>query len=139
MLYQKLLKEGKIKIHRASGEEIKDILGIADRDLSFAKESMAHNWDWAFTIAYNAALSASRAYMFKIGYRPSSAEGHKTVWSFMLLSFSEEHHDRIHFFNRMRVKRNKNLYDHAGLISETEGRQIICSAEKHIVAIKKVV
>jgi len=33
MPYQKLLKEGKIKIHHASGEEIKDILEIADRDL----------------------------------------------------------------------------------------------------------
>jgi len=139
MLYQKLLKEGKIKTHQATPEEIKDILAIADRDLSFAKKSMAYNWDWAFTIAYNAALSASRAYMFKVGYRPSSAEGHKTVWSFMLLTLSEEHHDRIHFFNRMRVKRNKNLYDHAGLISETEGRQIIRSAERHLTAIKEVV
>ena len=36
MPYQKLLKEGKIKIHHASGEEIKDILEIADRNLSFA-------------------------------------------------------------------------------------------------------
>jgi len=57
----------------------------------------------------------------------------------MLLSLSKEHHERIHFFNRMRVKRNKNLYDHAGLISETEGRQIIRSAEKYIAAIKKFV
>ena len=139
MPYQTLLKEGKIKIHHASSEEIKDILEIADRDLSFAKEAMAHNWDWAFTIAYNAALSASRAYMYKIGYRTSAAESHKTVWSFMLLTLSEEQHDRIHFFDRMRVKRNKNLYDHVGLISETEGRQIIRSAEKHIEAIRKLV
>lgn len=63
MPFQKLLKEGKIKAHTASEEEIKDILGVADRDLSFAKDSLGHNWDWAFAIAYNAALSASRAYM----------------------------------------------------------------------------
>jgi len=138
MPYQELLKEGKIKTHQASLEEIKDIIEIADRDLSFAKEAMSHNWDWAFTIAYNAALSASRAYMFKRGYRPSSAESHKTVWHFMLLSLSEEHHDSIQFFNRMRIKRNKNLYDHAGLISETESRQIIRSAEKYIAVIKKL-
>ena len=86
MSYQKLLKEEKIKVHQSSSEEIKDIIEIADRDLSFAKEAMAHNWDWAFTIAYNAALSASRAYMYKRGYRPSSAESHKTVWRFMLLA-----------------------------------------------------
>ena len=53
-------------------------------------------------------------------------------------ALSEDQHDRIHFFNHMRVKRNKNLYDHAGLISETEGRQIINSAEKHIEVIKKL-
>lgn len=43
MLYQELLKEGRIKVHQASPEEIKDIIEIADRDLSFAKEAMAHN------------------------------------------------------------------------------------------------
>jgi len=139
MPYQKLLREGKIKTHQATPEEIKDILEVADRDLKFAKNSMAYNWDWAFTIAYNAALSASRAYMYKLGYRPTSAESHKTVWRFMLSALSKEHHDRIHFFNRMRVKRNRNLYDQVGLISETEGRQIIRSAEKHIKVIKELI
>lgn len=139
MSYQRLLKEGKIKEHHATSEEIKDILEVANRDLNFAKQTMAHNWDWAFNIAYNAALSASRAYMYKEGYRPSSAESHKTIWSFMLLALPKEHHNRLHFFNRMRVKRNRNLYDQVGLISETEGRQIIRSAEKHIKAIKELI
>lgn len=138
MSYQRLLKEGKIKTHRATKEEIKDILEVADRDLKFAKETMAHNWDWAFAIAYNAVLSASRAYMHQEGFRPTASESHKTVWRFMLIAMQKEHHDRIHFFNRMRVKRNKNLYDQVGLISETEGKQIIRSAEKHIKAIKEI-
>jgi len=137
MSYQKLLKEGKIKTHRATKEEIKHILEVADRDLKFAKETMAHNWDWAFAIAYNAALSASRAYMYQEGYRPTSAESHKTVWRFMLTALPKENHERIIFFDRMRVKRNKNLYDQVGLISETEGRQIIQSAEKHINVVKE--
>lgn len=137
MSYQRLLKERKIKTHRATKEEIKDILEVADRDLKFAKEAMAHNWDWAFAIAYNAALSASRAYMYQEGYRPTSSESHKTVWRFMLVALPKENHDRIYFFDRMRVKRNKNLYDQVGLISETEGRQIIQSAEKHISAVKE--
>ncbi len=138
MSYQKLLKEGKIKPHRAMPEEIKDVLEVADRDLKFAKEAMAHNWDWAFAIAYNAALGASRAYMYEEGYRPASSESHKTVWQFMLLTLAKEYHDSIRFFDRMRVKRNKNLYDQIGLISETEGRQIIHSAEEHIKAVKKI-
>jgi len=137
--YQKLLREGKIKTHRASPEEIKEVLKVADRDWGFAKDSLAHNWDWAFTIAYNAALSASRAYMYRLGYRPSAAESHKTVWNFMLLSLPKEHHDRINFFNHMRVKRNRSQYDHVGLISETEVRQIIRSAEKHIEVIKELI
>ncbi len=53
LLYQKLLKASKIRIHHSSVAEIKDILAIADRDLNLAKKTMAHNWDWAFTIAYN--------------------------------------------------------------------------------------
>ncbi len=137
MSYQRLLKEGKIKTHRATAEEIKDVLEIADRDLKFAKETMTHNWDWAFVIAYNAALSASRAYMYQEGYRPVSSESHKTMWQFMLIALPKENHESIFFFDRMRVKRNKNLYDQTGLISETEGKQIIESAEKHINTVKE--
>ena len=139
MLYQELLKTGKIKEHRASKEEIKHVLEIADRDIEFAQQAMAHNWDWAFTIAYNAAISASRAYMYNLGYRPSAVEAHKTVWIFLLESLPEEYHKRIHFFNRMRIKRNKNLYDHVGLISETEVKQIIKSAQEHITLIKELI
>lgn len=139
MSYQKLLKEGKIKRHKASSEEIEHILEIADRDLNVAKQTMGLDWDWAFTIAYNAALSASRAYMYKLGYRTSSAEAHKTVWLFMLLCLGKEDHDRINFFNRMRIKRNKNIYDLVGIISETEVHQIVRLAEEHIRCIKHLI
>lgn len=139
MHYQNLLKENKIKLHKASSEEIKNVLEIANRDLSFAKQSMTNSWDWGFTIAYSAALSASRAYMYYLGYRPLAAESHKTVWQFMLLALPKEYHDRINFFNRMRIKRNKNLYDHIGLISETEVKQITDLTEKHINTIKELI
>ena len=138
MSYQKLLEEGKIKKHKASPDEIKHILEIADRDIEFAKHAMAHNWDWAFAIAYNSALSSARAYMYYRGYRASSGEGHKTVWAFLLVSLPKEYHDRVHFFDHMRSKRNKDLYDLAGLISETEVKQIIQAAEGHIKDIKNL-
>lgn len=139
MSYQDLLREGKIKPHQSFYEEIKSMLEVADRDINFAKQSIAHSWDWAFTIAYNASLSVSRAYMYHLGYRPSTPEGHKTVWRFMLLTLPKEYHDRINFFDHMRIKRHKNLYDHVGLISETEVRQIISSAEEYIKDIKELI
>lgn len=137
--YQRLLEENKIKEHKAARDEIESVLEIADRDLGFAKLAMAHNWDWAFTIAYNAAMSASRAYMYYTGYRSSSPESHKTVWKFMLLALPEEYHNRINFFDRMRIKRNRNLYEQAGLVSETELKQLLQSADEYIRNIKSFI
>ena len=44
---------------------------------------MGEDLDWVFTVAYNAALQAGRAFMFAKGYRPASAEGHKNTFAFL--------------------------------------------------------
>jgi hypothetical protein len=54
MTLTKWLENGWLRRHRTSREEIYDLLGIADRDLSDAKSTISA--DWRFGIAYNAAL-----------------------------------------------------------------------------------
>jgi uncharacterized protein (UPF0332 family) len=44
---------------------------------------LANDRDWAFTMAYNAILQATRALMFAKGFRPSGGEGqHKVAVKF---------------------------------------------------------
>jgi uncharacterized protein (UPF0332 family) len=93
------------------------------------------DWDWAFSISYNAALQASRAYMYSKGYRASSQEAHKTTFEFMKLSLEKGHEDLIGFFDRMRPKRNRAIYDTAGLITETEVKELLKKAKEFVAII----
>lgn len=71
--------------------------------------------------------------MFAEGYRTSSGEGqHKTVVQFAELALGRTFEEEVRFFEKMRVKRNRAVYDIAGIISETEARQAIEFAMKFI-------
>ena len=58
-----LLRKRKIYRHRATSDEIERTIQLADRDLRMARLTMAEDWDWTFSIAYNAVLQSARAYM----------------------------------------------------------------------------
>jgi len=64
MNYDKLLAD--YKIRKVEPKEFD--LSLAERDLESAKHSFdAEDYDWALSIAYNAALQAGRALMFHLG------------------------------------------------------------------------
>ena len=83
MSIDELLKKRKIFRHRASREEVKRLLELADRDIRMAKLTMAEDWDWAFSIAYNAVLQSARAFMYSRGFRPAAEQGHKNTFAFL--------------------------------------------------------
>lgn len=93
---------------------------------------MASDWDWGFAIAYNAVLQASRAYMFSQGFRPASVEGHKNTFAFMRQALGKDYDDLISYFDRMRSKRNRVIYDVAGIITETEARNLFSKAAEFV-------
>lgn len=138
MKYDDLLKSGKIKKQLISGSEIEWALSRAERDLKTARSVMAGDWDWGFAISYNAVLQASRAFMFAEGYRPASREGHKNTFAFMRLAMGKPYEDLITYFDRVRNKRNQTMYDVAGLISETEAKNLFKMAVDFVALIKKI-
>lgn len=71
--------------------------------------------------------------MFAEGYRTAGGEGqHKTVIQFAALAMGHDFDEEVRFFEVMRVKRNRAVYDTAGIISEEEARQAITFAAKFI-------
>ena len=124
-----LLRAGRIRRERISKAEIRRALERAERDLKVARKIMAEDWDWGFAVAYNAVLQASRAFMFARGYRPASAEGHKTTFAFVRATLGRGHESLITYFDRMRRKRNQAIYDVAGIITETEARALFAKAQ----------
>ena len=132
MRYDDLLRSGRIRREKVSPGEIRQVMERARRDLRTARKIMAEDWDWGFAVAYNAILQASRAYMFSLGYRASHAEGHKNTFAFMRAALGKCYEELITYFDRMRNKRNQALYDVAGLITETEARNLLARAVEFV-------
>jgi len=132
MKYDELLSSRRIHKQKVSRAAIKQALDRAQRDLRTAQMLMTQDWDWGFAVAYDAVLQVSRAYMFAQGFRPASNESHKNTFAFMRLAMGKDHEDLITYFDRMRNKRNQAIYDMAGLITETEARNILEKAESFV-------
>lgn len=139
MKYDELLKSGRIRKQKISPVEIERALERAERDIKTARLVMAGDWDWGFAVAYNAVLQASRAYMFAQGYRPTGAEGHKNTFAFMRLAMGKQYDDLITYFDRVRNKRNQAIYDVAGLITETEAKELFRQATDFVKLIRKMI
>ncbi len=73
-----------------------------------------------------------------VAARPRSGEGqHKTVIRFAEETIGLKFEDEILFFDKMRSKRNRLVYEISGIVSESEGKQAIGIAEKFVGIIKE--
>ncbi len=136
MNYDELLSSRRIRKEQVSPAEIEQALNRAERDLKTARVIMAQDWDWGFAVAYDAVLQASQAFMFAQGFRPASNESHKNTFAFMLIAMGKDHEDLMTYFDRMRNKRNRAIYEVAGLITETEAQNILEKAESFVALIR---
>lgn len=136
MAFEELLRQRRIHPHRATSEEITRLLALADRDIKMARRTMAEDWDWAFSIAYNAVLQSARAFMYSQGYRPATEQGHKNTFAFLRAALGDDFASLVGYFDRMRTKRNQAIYDVAGLVTEAEARAIFRKAVEFVKLIK---
>ena len=120
MAYEKLLKQGRIKKYDASEKEIQRLLEIAARDLSTARSMVSIDTDWAYNISYNAMLQSSRALMLRKGFRPRGSSQHATVVQFVSETMGEKYSEYVAFFDQMRRKRNRAVYEMTKLVGEKE-------------------
>lgn len=132
MAIEELIKEGSIHPFKATQGEIDRAVEIAQRDLALAEGILGESLDWTYSIAYNAVLQACRAYMFHLGYRPASAEAHKNTFEFMQFAVDEPSKKHVSYFDRVRRKRHRTLYDEVGLISEKEAKELLKRAKEFL-------
>jgi len=137
MKYDELLNSRRIRKEKASPAEIEHALDRAERDLKTARTLIEQDRDWSFTVAYDAVLQASRAYMFAQGFLPASSESHKNTFAFMRLAMGKDYEELMAYFDRMRNKRHQAIYEIAGLITETEARNILKKAESFVAIIRE--
>jgi uncharacterized protein (UPF0332 family) len=95
--------------------------------------------DWAYTIAYNSVLQASRALMMHDGFRPRGGEQHATVVEYIEERLGGSFGKQVHLFDQMRRKRHRVVYEVAGFISKTEAEQAINFAQSFIDQITEII
>jgi uncharacterized protein (UPF0332 family) len=138
MSIDRMVGEGRIHTFQATPEEIARVMGIARRDLAGAEKIIDQSLDLSYSIAYNAVLQACRAYMFHRGYRAASAEVHKATFEFMQLAADEPMRTTIDYFDRVRKKRHRVMYDEVGLVTEKEAQQLVAKAKEFVELVERL-
>ncbi|MBV5341264.1 MAG: hypothetical protein J0665_17190 [Deltaproteobacteria bacterium] len=124
MTLSKWVEYGWLRQHKTTRQEIADLLGIVDRDLSDAQTGRIST-DWQFGIAYNAALKLCTILLYAEGYRAGQGLQHyRTIQALPLILGRNREVDAA-YLDTCRVKRNTVEYDRIGATSDSEALELI--------------
>lgn len=122
------LDNGWLTQHETSTEEIRNLLGVADRDLRDCQAD-GLSADWRMNIAYNAALQVATAALAVCGYRASRDSHHYRVIQSLAYTIVAQK-ELIAQLDTFRKKRNIGGYEQAGLVSEAEAEEMVALAQR---------
>ena len=113
---------------------------LAERDIKTSKDIFDNkDYDWSFSIAYNAMLQAGRALMFSEGFRPKGEYKHISVIGFVEKRFGNSFADKVLFmFNKIRKKRHIVVYEQVNIISKNEAKTAVRIAEEFITKVREI-
>jgi uncharacterized protein (UPF0332 family) len=122
------LDNGWLVAHKTSPPEIKDLLSIADRDITDC-QSEGLSADWQMNIAYNAALQSATAALAATGYRATRDSHHYHVIQTLKFTIGLDT-KLVNKFDQFRKKRNIGGYERAGLVSDQEAKEMLALARQ---------
>lgn len=117
-------KNGWLRAHKPTKEEIQNLLEIVERDLNDATAKGISD-DWRFGIAYNAALKLCTILLHSSGYRPEKNLAHFRTLQSLPLILGNKHKSNADYLDACRKKRNETEYDFAGNVSEDEVEELM--------------
>ncbi len=140
MNLDELLSNKMIAKVASSRKQVEDIMKVAERDLKAAKDNLANGYaDWALNIGYNAMLQAGRVLMLSRGYRPVGEAKHVAVIEFVKSEYSKQIPAHVlYVFSKTRKKRHRAIYEEVEIVSDSEARTVITSAEQFVKAVKQI-
>ncbi|MCJ7458626.1 MAG: hypothetical protein MUP17_06520 [candidate division Zixibacteria bacterium] len=129
MNLKQLLNQGRLRLHKTSKEEIRNLLKVAKRDIDDSQVKGLSS-DRKFATAYNAVLQLATILIYCKGYKPYGMGHHFTVFQSIKEILGREYYGLSDYFDSCRAKRNITDYDYAGGISETEAEELIGEAKE---------
>jgi len=124
-----LLRDDRVKKVQPDRKQAQECIEAAKRDIRVARKILGEDFDWAFSVAYNAMLQSARALMFADGYAPAGENHHKAAVDYADVKLGTKFKEKIELFDDMRKKRHMVVYEKVGAISEYEARQAVETAE----------
>ncbi len=124
MTYEELLSDGRIRRFSPTPREISGLLGVGRVRLRHLQEHPGEA-DVRLELAYDVARAAAEAVMAAEGYRPTSAENHRTIFAFLALVDGGRWAEEASFFDRSRSLRHLSVYAQNGAISDTEADELL--------------
>jgi hypothetical protein len=121
------LKNGWLAEHKASAQEVADLLAVADRDLHDCRAD-GLSPDWRLNIAYNAALQSATAALAAAGYRPAREAHHYRGIQSLAHTIGADK-ALVAQFDAFRKKRNISGYERMGMISDKEADEMFSLAK----------
>lgn len=129
MSLQQWKANGWLKTHKTSGEELRNLLDIVDRDLADSQSEGLSN-DWKFGIAYNAALKLCTMMLYDAGYMPEKNLAHyRTLLSIEYTLGAHRKADAV-YLDACRTKRNHVEYDYVEGASAAEAEELMAFAKE---------
>lgn len=133
MSLQQWARNGWLRPHRSSPREIRDLLGIVERDLLDASGNISP--DWRFGIAYNAVLKLATLLLHASGHRPERSLQHFRTLQAVPLLLGGEWERESAYLDSCRMKRNAVEYDCAGGATHRDADELLDLAKKLRVAV----
>jgi uncharacterized protein (UPF0332 family) len=121
-------KNGWLRPHQTSAQEVAGLLSIVDRDLEDAQGEISA--DWQFGIAYNAALKLCTILLHASGYRPEKTLQHFRTLAALPLILGDSRKEDAAYLDTCRIKRNTVEYDMAGAATENDATELLAFAKQ---------
>lgn len=129
-------KNGWLREHKTSPQEINGILSLVERDIEDASRE-AISIDWQFNIAYNAGLQLATISLLAAGYRAGRGESkHYRVIQALPLVMGEQYSTLRNYLDNCRRKRNVSEYDAVGTISEKEAEDLLQTVKEFKITVE---
>jgi len=126
---KQFLADGRLKAHRTTPKEIRDLFRVADRDLKDAAVT-AISLDRRFITAYQAAFQLAAIVIAASGFRTAGIGHHWVTFQVLPELLDPEVQALADYFDQCRNKRNLSDYDRAGEITKGEVKELLEEVKK---------
>src|SRR5437868_2631189 len=126
MSLQNWLQIGQLTNHQATVAEVRNLLGVVDRELADASVAGLSD-DGRFTHAYDAALLLCKLALHASGFEVQKrATGHHALWINSLeFTLGEGHKETLIHLSKSSRLRHTSLYDRAGVVQKEDADDLV--------------